>query len=133
MMGRQQPFDVALPVRFNPSGYWMFEREVVSRKEPNKGKVCRIGNGWPSPMRRWCTRQKVSAIDAYVAKGAIRYIGFAADEDHRCDSISNVKKGVQCLYPLIDWGMTEDHCLSYCQSKGFDFGGLYVSVSSATP
>ncbi len=42
--------------------YWMFEREVVARKGPMKGKVHRIGNGWPSPMRRWCTRQKVGGI-----------------------------------------------------------------------
>ena len=37
--------------------YWMTERPIVARKGPMKGKVHRIGNGWPSPSRRWCTRE----------------------------------------------------------------------------
>ena len=46
----------------------------------------------------------------------IQYIGIAADEPYR------VK---QHHYPLVDWGMTEKDCLSYCLQRGFDWDGLY--------
>ena len=47
--------------------YWMLERPVVARKGPNKGLVRGHGNGWPSPLRRWCTREKVAAIRRYLS------------------------------------------------------------------
>jgi len=34
-----------------PFEYWMFHRPIVARKGPMKGKVHRIGNGWPSSSR----------------------------------------------------------------------------------
>jgi 3'-phosphoadenosine 5'-phosphosulfate sulfotransferase (PAPS reductase)/FAD synthetase len=45
-----------------PFTYWMLEMPVIARKGENKGKVRRVGNGWPSVRRRWCTREKVRAI-----------------------------------------------------------------------
>ncbi len=33
--------------------YWMYDRKVKANKGEMKGEVHRIGNGWPSPFRRW--------------------------------------------------------------------------------
>ena len=29
------------------------------------GKIHRIGNGWPSPSRRWCTSKKIDSINLF--------------------------------------------------------------------
>jgi 3'-phosphoadenosine 5'-phosphosulfate sulfotransferase (PAPS reductase)/FAD synthetase len=105
--------------------YRMNERPIIGRKEgPNKGKVYRIGNGWPSPSRRWCTREKVDCIDKHCGQG-IRYIGFATEEAHRCKTASLMSKKYERKYPLIEWEMSEPDCLEYCYSRGFNWGGLY--------
>jgi len=97
-----------------PFSYWMFERPVISRKTKEVG---RIGNGWPTPLRRWCTREKLNALKKYC-RGRQRYIGIAADEQHRVRDNGD-------SYPLIEWGMTEADCLEYCYQHGFDWDGLY--------
>lgn len=45
--------------------YTMFDRPIKARKGPLKGQIHRIGNGWPSWTRRWCTRIKVNALDKF--------------------------------------------------------------------
>jgi len=113
--------------------HWMIDREIKSRYDRpetgiKKGEVHRIGNGWPSPMRRWCTREKVRCIDRHCGD-AVRLIGFAADEAHRTERKEQKQKQKQkkypIQYPLIEWGMNEAECLSYCTDRGFDWGGLY--------
>jgi len=42
--------------------YWLLRRPVVARKGPKKGQVHRIGYGWPSLHRRWCTREKINLL-----------------------------------------------------------------------
>ena len=117
-----------------PFTYWMFQRPITAKKGPNKGEIHRIGNGWPSPSRRWCTRLKSNALNRYAkksyGKNFFQYIGFAADEVKRtgcgndCDGYE--KEGVKRLYPLIfDWDMDEAACLQYCYDRGFTWGGLY--------
>jgi len=106
-----------------PFSDWMLRREVVARKGENKGEVHRIGEGWPSPFRRWCTGQKISALHKYIGKNAVQYIGIAADEAKRIESKAVLKKEVR--YPLIDWNLPESDCLKYCYNRGFDWGGLY--------
>ena len=117
-----------------PFTYWMFERPITARKGKKKGQTHRIGNGWPSPMRRWCTRQKVDGITKFVRKKhgtkTVSYIGFAADEIKRtgCGNAcaGETRDGVERLYPLIfDWDMDEAACLKFCYDRGFDWGGLY--------
>ena len=40
----------------------------------------------------------------------MEYVGIAADETKR------IKK---TCYPLVEWGMSEKDCLSYCYAGGF--------------
>ncbi len=39
-------------------------RHQVKRRAT--GEVHRVGYGWPSAMRRWCTRQKIDNIQKYL-------------------------------------------------------------------
>lgn len=117
-------------VRLKPErsfDYWMFERPVVGRKGKNKGQIHRIGNGWPSVMRRWCTRIKVKYIQRYLKSvpNAISAIGFAADEKKRTALKGTGDNVIPKIYPLIEWGITEADALKYCVEMGFDWGGLY--------
>lgn len=111
-----------------PFLYWMFEREIKSKKDLpkegiKKGDIHRIGTGWPSPMRRWCTRIKVDAIEK-LAKGysnPVMCVGFASDETERKKENSKYSK----RYPLIEWNITEKEALRYCKDLGYTWGGLY--------
>jgi len=100
-----------------PFDYWMCTKPIVRRKKscPMHGKVYRYGNGWPSFFRRWCTCEKISVIDQHCGN-ALQYVGIAADESKRIN---------MCLYPLVEWGMTEADCLQMCFDHGFNWGGLY--------
>jgi 3'-phosphoadenosine 5'-phosphosulfate sulfotransferase (PAPS reductase)/FAD synthetase len=111
-----------------PFEYWMFYRPIKSKKDRpeigiKKGDVHRIGNGWPSPSRRWCTRQKVETIKYYVKskQEPVMCIGYALDEKKRIKDNSKYPK----RYPLIEYGITEDAALKYCLEHGFSWGGLY--------
>lgn len=103
--------------------YWMYERPIIARKGPHKGEVHRIGNGWPSPMRRWCTRQKVDGINKYLAgvDNPVSCVGMAADERERVKQNSKYP----CRYPLIEYGVDEETALAVCYAHGFEWGGLY--------
>lgn len=102
--------------------YWMIQHPVRNRKTK---EVNRIGYGWPSAYRRWCTRIKIDTIDKYLSNDDIRYIGYAADEMHRMNTASALSKPYEFRYPLYEWGMTEQDCLEYCLERGYSWGGLY--------
>jgi len=110
-----------------PFEYEMFHRPIVANKGPEKGKIHRTGNGWPSPMRRWCTARKVSQIEYFVkpTPNPVSCIGFAVDETHRIKDNSKTPK----RYPLIEWGITEADALQYCYDKAYHWGGLYEHFS----
>jgi 3'-phosphoadenosine 5'-phosphosulfate sulfotransferase (PAPS reductase)/FAD synthetase len=99
----------------------LHSKPIISRKGSTKGEVHRIGNSWPSPMRRWCTRIKIDTIKKYqkTIPNAVQLIGIAADEPQRIKDESDKK------YPLFHWGITESQALAYCLERGFDWGGLY--------
>lgn len=42
--------------------YWMFDHTVIWDQAPKKGEVRFVGSGWPSPLRRWCTREKINRL-----------------------------------------------------------------------
>lgn len=98
--------------------------EIVIQKGANAGKR---GYGWPRLWNRWCTRAFKERLtrnylkEKYASEEYRQFIGIAADEPLR--HYRKLPKNVE--HPLFDWGITEADALRYCQSKGFDFGGLY--------
>lgn len=107
-----------------PFEFQMIHKPIVSRKGENKGEIHRVGNGWPSPFRRWCTRHKIDQIEHYLKNftDVVSCIGYGSDEYNRVkDTVGKFKK----RYPLIEYGITEAEALQYCYGKGFDWGGLY--------
>ena len=96
--------------------YWMIERPLKDRK----------GYSWPSPIRRWCTREKFNAINKYANqhKPWVQCIGYAADESER-QSKEIIKRRKNLRFPLIEWEITEDMALQYCRELGYQWGGLY--------
>lgn len=99
-----------------PFDYWMIERPLNDRE----------GYGWPSPIRRWCTREKFRKINAYAKQfnPHIMCIGYAADESER-QSKEIIKRRDNLRFPLIEWGITEADALKYCFEQDYDWGGLY--------
>lgn len=103
--------------------YYFYEYHP-KRKNPVLEKY--DGMSWAGPRNRWCTGiLKTRVIAAYLRAlredyTLIEYVGIAADETRRIKD----KK-----YPLVEWGMTEPDCLSYCYKRGFDWGGLYKIFS----
>lgn len=87
------------------------------------------GYGWPSMVIRWCTRHlKLDLMERYFRDLAkredlIQCIGLASDEFKRLERAHNQQEGHR--HPLVEWGWTEADCLTYCKSRGFDWGGLY--------
>ena len=98
--------------------------EIVIQKGANAGKC---GYGWPRLWHRWCTRAFKERLtrnylkEKYAHEEYKLFIGIAADEPLR--HYRELPKNVE--HPLFDWNITEADALRYCQSKGFDFGGLY--------
>lgn len=92
-----------------------------------KGKVYRYGNSWPSPGRRWCTREKVNTLNYFMKPipNPVSCIGYAADESHRIKDDSKYPG----RYPLIEWGVTEADALQYCYDHEYRWGGLYEHFS----
>ncbi|NLE05686.1 MAG: phosphoadenosine phosphosulfate reductase family protein [Crenarchaeota archaeon] len=109
----------------NSFEFYMFN--VIKQKGKNKGKC---GYSWPDFRNRWCTQLlKKSVIKKYLnekyrEKQVIEYQGIAADEVKRLNK--NKEKNIK--YPLAEWGMTEQDCLNYCYSKGYDWNGLYKKL-----
>lgn len=111
-----------------PFDYWATARPLIARKGPMKGHVYRIGSGWPSIQRRWCTRQKMDTINSFCAPipEAVSCVGYAADETSR--SFADTDK-IKARFPLQEYGVTEADALAYCYSKGYNWGGLYEHFS----
>lgn len=119
---RSLPFDfviVDLKARFD---HWFYEYKTCRGR--NEGKR----QGFPGRMMLWCNRDKGRAIDRYMKAqgGGINLIGMAADERHRAERPEIHREGrIVRRFPLIEWGWTEQMCLDYCYSNGYDFGGYY--------
>lgn len=111
-----------------PFEYWMFDH--IKTRGKNKGQK---GYSWMDFRNRWCTQiLKKNVIKVYLNNKypkseyeVYEYHGIALDEIER--TTKNNEKNV--LYPLIEWGMTEEDCLNYCYDKGFDWNGLYKNMN----
>lgn len=106
-----------------PFEYELFHKAVRKQSGPNKGKIHRVGQGWPAFNRRWCTDRKVRAIKHLVKniENPVQCIGYTADEEGRGFNDKQYEK----RFPLMEYGVTEADALQYCYEKGFDWGGLY--------
>ena len=112
---------------------YMFAHKMIRRKRNTQNArrygMERTGYGWAGPKMRWCTEKlKNRPREDYFRSlreeyDVIEYIGIAADETYRIGRKCNQRPGVRL--PLVEWGMTENDCLAYCQEHGYDWGGLY--------
>lgn len=105
-----------------------------SQRPRTRNKDCsRLGYGWPSITRRWCTREKIRAIDAYCTALSwqghslpiVQCIGYALDEPDRIKDQRKPAIHQNFAYPLADWRITAADALEYCKSHGFTWDGLY--------
>lgn len=95
--------------------YLMFEKPICKRGTKT---VHRYGHSWCGDPCRWGTNAKLKALDKVVdLKNDIQYVGIAIDEP---DRLQKERKGNK-VFPLAEWGMTEQDCLDYCYSKGYDW------------
>lgn len=94
-----------------PFTYTMFDKPV------NVGKpTFHHGYSWCGGVCRWGTTEKLKSLDKWAeSKKAYVYVGIAADESKR---LAKERKSYK-LFPLADWGMTEQQCLEYCYKHGY--------------
>lgn len=121
-INRLEQYTGMIFVRLKPKHSFEYLRAEHQFK-PRQGNRSGIGYGWPSPLRRWCTRQKMETIKRYqkANPGHSACIGYALDEAKRCES----KDSIGARFPLIEYKVTEAEAMQYCRDHGFDWGGLY--------
>lgn len=103
-----------------------FEYQAFYKTIHKKNGEVVKGYDWCGGCRRWATSNKVSAIckyykTAYKNETIIEYIGIAADEKNRVEKARAKRSQSVKIYPLLEWGMTENDCLEYCFSHGWDW------------
>lgn len=98
-----------------------FEYGLLHRLRKKGKRAGMRGYGWSSMRNRWCTSmlkrepvQEFMKVHGFNRANTKLYIGIAADEPKR------VKDDI---YPLFEWGITEEQALKYCYKRGFDWGG----------
>lgn len=110
---------------------WMFSY-TPKRRNPEAFRAKygeAIGKSWATSRARWCTGElKIKLMNKYFlekrkAYNLYKYVGIAADELKRMERENQKEEGA--LFPLVEWGWTEEDCLNYCYSLGYDWGGLY--------
>lgn len=86
-----------------------FKRGRTGRKTKFNGKIY----GWPMQRGQWCLQQlKLPALNK-IGKGAVQYLGIAADEPNRFHNLSATRKS-----PLVEAGWTEADCRKWCEENG---------------
>jgi len=109
-----------------PFLYSMLERPVRSRDGS-----CHYGYAWCGGRCRWGTTAKTAAIRRFkksLADDVTDYVGIAADEPERFEKEKSEGK----LLPLVEWGMTEADCLSYCRNRGWSWKEKSPETESGT-
>ena len=112
----------------------MFVRPIKYRDPQNKLYPIHYGYEWCGGRGiRWGTSGKLSGImnhykEYYPDKEITEYVGIAADEPGRIRE--NSRTGVLKAYPLVNWGMTEDDCLTYCYDHEWNWDENGVELYS---
>lgn len=79
------------------------------KRSKNRGKIY----GFPLQKGNWCnSRLKVDILEK-IQRGAVTYIGIAADEPKRFSSLTAIKRS-----PLVEYGWTEEMCRQWCAENG---------------
>lgn len=95
---------ISAPTNFEKQFYT--ERKTTRRND----KAVLPRYGWPLTKGAWCNdRLKVAALKAAKPKGAISYIGIAADEPNRINRLTDTNRS-----PLVEAGWTEEMCREWC-------------------
>lgn len=105
-------------------GFYL-KRGRTGRKTKFSGVIC----GFPMRRGQWCLQQlKLPAIRKAVRSvqmpggaSTIEYIGIAADEPNRFNSLSDTK-----LSPLVELGWSEADCRQWCTDNGL-LSPIYTS------
>lgn len=85
-----------------------FYYQCKGKKSRNAGKIY----GFPLQKGNWCnSRLKVDVLDK-IQKGAVTYIGIAADEPSRFHTLSETKRS-----PLVEYDWTENMCREWCKAN----------------
>lgn len=85
-----------------------FYYKCNGKKSKNAGKIY----GFPLQKGNWCnSRLKVDVLDK-IQKGAVTYIGIAADEPSRFHTLSETKRS-----PLVEYDWTESMCREWCKAN----------------
>lgn len=101
---------------------------LFAKKEISKGiRTGQQGYGWPSWINRWCTGEKIKALQKNIdPRNTLLYIGLSTDTAHRQKHF--VKHKVLTKFPLISWGYNNKKSLQYCLKKGFNWNNLYIQL-----
>jgi 3'-phosphoadenosine 5'-phosphosulfate sulfotransferase (PAPS reductase)/FAD synthetase len=106
--------------------YFMFDHTPKRKNDALEGLQ---GYSWAGCINRWCTAKlKVDVMERYFRElrkmhNLVQCIGIAEDEQRRLERQYAQKDGYR--FPLVEWGWTEQMCLDYCYSQGYDWEGLY--------
>lgn len=112
----------------------MFVRPIKYRDPQSKPYPIHYGYEWCGGRGiRWGTSGKLSSImnhykEYYPNEEITEYVGIAADELERIKE--NGRNGIIKTYPLVDWGMTEKDCLTYCYDSGWSWDENGVELYS---
>jgi len=86
-----------------------------------RGKNTHRIRGFPPVIFKgcwWSKVSKISPIKKKEGKGNVVYIGIANDEKKRAEAKEYQNNKNQYRFPLIEWGWSEQKCLSYLKEKG---------------
>lgn len=103
-----------------------FEYNAFQREVHKKDGAIVYGYDWCGGSRRWATAAKLSTInrhykDNYGDEVVVEYVGVASDESERIEKYRLKRTKSVKLYPLVEWGMTEQDCLQYCYEHGWNW------------
>ena len=62
-----------------------------------------------------------ASLNIYNNDTIIEYVGLAADEIRRIENFRRIRSHSVKIYPLAEWGMSEQDCLDYCYSCGWNW------------